>query len=531
MKKRQFKLQYFIVLLLLFSISSCEKEDSIIGTLDDKISNEKSEKNGYEVNIINQVTTLDKDIVTGLINTFHEVYPKMAEKYNPNTQKSVRVIISDSYTGVAYTSAGSVTISGQWITENREDTDVLTHELMHVVQAYSGSVPTWLTEGIADYVRSEFGINNQAAGWKLPTAYKEGQNYTDGYGVAGAFLVWLEAEYDELLVKKMDENLRNGTYSLGLWVEYTGFSLPDLWLIYAGKYVAGGDIDKTNLATLQVSKENPGGADAGEGSSKLIDGNESTKFLIFDYPEDFWMQQDLPSAELVNMYTLTSGNDAPDRDAKDWILSGSNDGTTWVVLDTRTDEAFDERNQTKEYHFESTTKYKHYRIAVTANNGGAIFQISEWRLFEHNETVTDLTNQFSGYKVSKENPKGADAGEGSKKLVDGDINSKFLIFDFPDDFWMQQEFTSGQIVNRYALTSGNDAPDRDPKDWVLSGSNDETTWEVLDSQTNQSFDERKQTVNYDFKSDTAYKYYRLAITANNGGTIFQIGEWRLLRVE
>jgi len=60
---------------------------------------------------------------------------------------------------------------------------------MHIVQDYGQSTgPGWLTEGIADYARYKFGVNNPAAKWALP-AYKSTQKYTDAYRVTARFLV------------------------------------------------------------------------------------------------------------------------------------------------------------------------------------------------------------------------------------------------------------------------------------------------------------------------------------------------------
>ncbi|WP_328564963.1 hypothetical protein [Streptomyces coelicoflavus] len=40
---------------------------------------------------------------------------------------------------------------------------------------------------------------------------------------------------------------------------------------------------------------------------------------------------------------------------------------------------------------------------------------------------------------------------------------------------MQYRSTTAAVLDHYTLTSANDAPDRDPRDWVLRGSDDGTT--------------------------------------------------------
>ncbi len=141
--------------------------------------------------------------------------------------------------------------------------------------------------------------------------------------------------------------------------------------------------DITAMATITVSKENGGGSSAGEGSPKLIDGDYNSKFLTDGFPQDFWVQLKFPSAQILGAYTLTSGNDAPERDAKDWDLDGSNDGSTWTPLDSKSGEYFSDRNLTKRYEFNNHTAYTYYRLNITANGGSDLLQISEWRVITY----------------------------------------------------------------------------------------------------------------------------------------------------
>lgn len=139
------------------------------------------------------------------------------------------------------------------------------------------------------------------------------------------------------------------------------------------------EVDVTNDATFSVSRDNGGGAEAGEGSLKLVD-NTSDKFLVGDYRADLWAQLVYAEPTKLGAYTLTSANDAPDRDPKDWQLLGSNDGENWDVLDSRTGEVFTERHQMKRYEFNTETLYTHYRLEFGVNNGSNLWQLEEWRV-------------------------------------------------------------------------------------------------------------------------------------------------------
>jgi hypothetical protein len=91
--------------------------------------------------------------------------------------------------------------------------------------------------------------------------------------------------------------------------------------------------------------------------------------------------------------------------------------------------------------------------------------------------------------------------------------------------WLQYQFAGGAAyaITAYAITSAPDTPSRDPRSWQLLGSNDGTTWTTLDTETNQSFAGRSVTNTYSLSNTTAYRYYRLLITANNGSTETQTG--------
>ena len=60
----------------------------------------------------------------------------------------------------------------------------------------------------------------------------------------------------------------------------------------------------------------------------------------------------------------------------------SNDGTNYVQLDSRSNETFGLRHQTKKILLSNTTAYRYYRLEVTGTNGSRDLQFSEWRLLE-----------------------------------------------------------------------------------------------------------------------------------------------------
>ena len=99
--------------------------------------------------------------------------------------------------------------------------------------------------------------------------------------------------------------------------------------------------------------------------------------------------------------------------------------------------------------------------------------------------------------------------------------------------WLQIDLGAGnaQIVARYDITSANDVPNRDPKNWQVQGSHDGVNWTTLDTRTNEVFATRFLTKQYPFTNNTAYRYYKLNILSNFSGNAnegIQLAEWTLI---
>ncbi|MGO1391715.1 discoidin domain-containing protein, partial [Brachybacterium alimentarium] len=133
----------------------------------------------------------------------------------------------------------------------------------------------------------------------------------------------------------------------------------------------------------------------------------------------------------------------------------------------------------------------------------------------------DLTSRISAVTASAENS----PQESAEKAADGSSASKWLAFD--SAAWLQIELEEPLVVVEYLLTSADDSPERDPKDWTLQGSTDGTTWTTLDTRTDQSFEERNSATAYETDNATAYPFYRLDITAVGSGDIVQLAELTL----
>src|SRR4051812_2645333 len=135
----------------------------------------------------------------------------------------------------------------------------------------------------------------------------------------------------------------------------------------------------------------------------------------------------------------------------------------------------------------------------------------------------NVTDQVTDVRASAENTGG---GEVKENLVDGEPGTKWLAFESTG--WAEFDLAKPLKVVTYALTSANDAAERDPRDWTLKGSTDGKDWKTLDTRSGESFDERFRTKSYDIADPAEYQHFRLEITKNNGASgILQLADVQL----
>ncbi|MBN1411517.1 MAG: hypothetical protein JW969_11785 [Spirochaetales bacterium] len=332
--------------------------------------------------------------------------------------------------------------------------------------------------------------------------------------------------------------------------------------------------DITNLSgtvTAQYS-DSPSGEDI----LKLIDNSSSTKYLTFH--ASGWVQFQADTSYVVTQYTITSANDAAERDPYTWTLQGSTNGSTWATLDSRSGEDFPNRFQLRAFAFNNTASYNYYRLNMT-NNSGTILQLAEWEIFgtpgtvntatptwtstptptatmvntaTHTSTPTATTantatpTRTSTPVTNTATPTPTQAGstditdlggtltaqyydspsnEEIDKLIDNSTSTKYLTFHACG--WVQFQTGTAYLVTSYAITSANDAAERDPYTWTLDGSNNGTTWTTIDSRSGEDFPNRFQRREFSVSNNTmAYTYFRLNM-CNNSGSILQLAEWEI----
>jgi len=159
-----------------------------------------------------------------------EWYPKMSEYlatpgFTP--PQSLSITFEKDKKGVADTSGNKIRVAADWVKKHPEDTGMIVHELVHVVQSYKGGGPAWVTDGIADYIRY-FQYEKKAI---TPKEKRKG-SWKDSYRTTASFFAWLAEKHDKEIVKKLNAAMRGGKYSDDLFKESTGKDLEALWKDY-----------------------------------------------------------------------------------------------------------------------------------------------------------------------------------------------------------------------------------------------------------------------------------------------------------
>ena len=134
-----------------------------------------------------------------------------------------------------------------------------------------------------------------------------------------------------------------------------------------------------------------------------------------------------------------------------------------------------------------------------------------------------------------DNASGAERGE---KLYDNNVNTKWCAAIALNEFPAINIWTFGngdrRVMNKYALSTANDAAPRDCVAWTIEGSNDGSSWDTLDTRSGITWSARLQTQYFEFSNSVAYNKYRWSCSevadysAVYYGGFIQMSEWRIV---
>ena len=247
---------------------------------------------------------------------------------------------------------------------------------------------------------------------------------------------------------------------LRLWLLMTALALSLSTTVYAQL----SDITQPGDPIVATSNNSPGS----EGVANAID-NAPTKYLNFDKVNTGFTVTPRIGLSVVQCLTLTSANDAADRDPSSYRLEGSYDGTNFVLISEGAVPVFPARFFKHTLCFNNNTPYLSYRLIfpTTAGNSTCCMQISEVELLGF-QAPGDVTQPSDNIVATSNNSPGS---EGVRNAIDN-APTKYLNFDRLNTGFTVTPAVGATLVTGITLTSANDAPERDPASYQLLGSLD-----------------------------------------------------------
>ncbi|MEW2118624.1 glycoside hydrolase N-terminal domain-containing protein [Streptomyces sp. NPDC005474] len=146
--------------------------------------------------------------------------------------------------------------------------------------------------------------------------------------------------------------------------------------------LAGVDLGVAGPMYLSSPSGHSAGSDSAagtgaEGISCSVDGDPGTVWRVVGAEPAVVWQADLSRAAAVTSYTLTAAPDRPRDDPRQWVLEASQDGSSWVTLDTQSPGApFAGRGESRTFRIVNSTAYRVYRLTLAPGASSTGFQIA-----------------------------------------------------------------------------------------------------------------------------------------------------------
>jgi hypothetical protein len=284
-----------------------------------------------------------------------------------------------------------------------------------------------------------------------------------------------------------------------------------------------------------------------ESVENLFDGYESSKYCCSVGENGLEITFSLRRSVPLIAYSLATGNDTaeyPERNPYSWELFGSTDGEEWVSLATVEAGELPAANYTyKAFLLSAKDSYSWYRISFQMGEASEILQLSEIGLYVDKDVDLELADSYlpsSSYTslhsyIDLSTVSGPDSGSTHTvdclfdNLAESDENGSNKYCIGRDSATVSWQMTQSVVVTDYVIYTSNDTetyPERNPKTWILYGSEDGNEWNVIDSVSDGNLPSSNYTpVLFHTENQTAYSYYKLEIQSLAGdGNVLQFTE-------
>ncbi len=128
-----------------------------------------------------------------------------------------------------------------------------------------------------------------------------------------------------------------------------------------------------------------------------------------------------------------------------------------------------------------------------------------------------------------------DGREGARMVADGLKMTKWCI-DSPQrmPYYVILSAESAVQLKEYSLTTGNDThsyPDRNPASWMVYGSNDQSSWKLLDEKHSyfRMTDLNEQEYFFPVKAKDSYRFFKFVFHEMQDDTRIQLSEITLYK--
>lgn len=235
--------------------------------------------------------------------------------------------------------------------------------------------------------------------------------------------------------------------------------------------------DTGHITPKMTSNTAPAGytvsnADAAAFAYEFFDRNKTGNVLI-DNVAVGYVQVQLPTARVADAYWMTGPTNAGQNEdyITVWELQGSNDGSSWVTLDSRTGETGWANSETRFFEFSNKVAYLYYRLSFSGG-GGADANDSVMAELAIHWAASDQTP----FNLVASSTTGINDGAGFKTT---DVGRAIRLWG-SDGKWRWAEIASRVDATTVTIRlHGHALPDTRPiTRWALGAWSDETGWPV-----------------------------------------------------
>ncbi len=278
----------------------------------------------------------------------------------------------------------------------------------------------------------------------------------------------------------------------------TGLATPTIATYSnAASQVLGGWVNGGNFTIGSVGATNPGNNwPSAESPDKVVDANTGSKFLIFRNSNVGLILKPTNSSLVFNRLSLSTANDFPDRDPASYIIYGSTSNLTGsagtnIPISSLTEIASGNVTMLSArsagptvIQFANHVAYTSYVVVFpTVRNptGNNLTQISEIQLSQGtNPPLAVAMADARGGQLSSGNftfgstgrtepGTNWDASETPDHAMDGNVNTKFMIFRSTGAGLIASPQAGAARMNTLTLWTANDAAERDPASYEVYG--------------------------------------------------------------